>query len=474
MVDVKFVHNKMVTSNRKLAYDFIHQAKTKQYDINPAQAEVRILDYIMENRLDESILKDLTSDYAYMYTCLFCKEEIKPPEGIDSLATVSRQYNGKGYVFTMCNECTKSYFQHKSKLYNEKEMGRKKLDRDRNNPEYGKYLPAKPLEQLGFDKADKAIRKKIDRYVETGLLEEFESYTHAGSNSHHCVFCDCNLADLPTKDARKIELIAVPVGQSSTIHGPVKCCPDCSSYKRVALKMPNQGHFNQVKSVTCSITGKPYSVTLEEYNSNDYNGNVIVHGSTGFMSQQAARDDWGKPRFEYPSCELCQRTFVRDKLFVFQKEDAKICGECRKNIMGKSKLPDVPKSMGTNTNLKTHVVSFDDAISCIISEVACSKGTNSFILTFLIKLDFMNKVIEQFGVEAYEGFVASLPVTVKEQRLIEDLSSFFERCPDRDYCYCHATIDDAAIDAGVIYASKIYSVEYEQLLNNYISELSND
>jgi uncharacterized protein with PIN domain len=151
MVDVKFVHNKMVTSNRKLAYDFIHQAKTKQYDINPAQAEVRILDYIMENRLDESILKELTSDYTYMYTCLFCKEEIKPPEGIDSLATVNRQYNGKGYVFTMCNECTKSYFEHKSKLYNEKEMGRKKLDRDRNNPEYGKYLPAKPLEQLGFD-----------------------------------------------------------------------------------------------------------------------------------------------------------------------------------------------------------------------------------------------------------------------------------------------------------------------------------
>jgi hypothetical protein len=468
----------MVTSNKNLALDFIEQAKTKKYNINPAQAEIRILDYIMENRLDESILRDLTKEDSlkYMYSCVFCTEGIKPPEGIDSLATVTREYEGKKYMFTMCKDCTKSYFDHKAKLYNEEggDMRRKKLDRNRNS-EYGKYLPTKPIENLGFDKADKAVKKKINQYVETGLLVNFESYTHAGSNSHHCVFCHLNLADLPTKDARKIELIAVPVGQSSTIHGPVKCCPTCSAYKRVALTMPNLGHFNQIKSVTCSITGKPYSVTLEEYNSNDYSGNLLVYGSTGFMSQQAARENWGKPRFEYPTCTGCSRTFVRDKLFLSDK-DTKICAECRKKNMdmGKSKLPNVPQSQISNTNLITHIVSFDEAIGCIISEVVCSRGSTSFILTFIIKLDFMNKVIDNLGEDVYNEFIESLPFTIKdkEQRLIEDLSSFFERCPDRDYCYCNSSVEAAAYDAGITYANKIHSQEYEKNLKTLLNRIN--
>jgi hypothetical protein len=193
------------------------------------------------------------------------------------------------------------------------------------------------------------------------------------------------------------------------------------------------------------------------------------------MSQQAARENWGKPRFEYPTCTGCSRTFVRDKLFLSDK-DTKICAECRKKNMdmGKSKLPNVPQSQISNTNLITHIVSFDEAIGCIISEVVCSRGSTSFILTFIIKLDFMNKVIDNLGEDVYNEFIESLPFTIKdkEQRLIEDLSSFFERCPDRDYCYCNSSVEAAAYDAGITYANKIHSQEYEKNLKTLLNRIN--
>lgn len=464
--------------NNKLAFDFIQKAKTKKYNVNDAQAEIEILDYILENRLNEDTVTDLTKDYSFMYTCLFCREEIKPPEGIDSLATISRTIDNKPYVFTMCNVCTKSYYEHKNKLYGEDTMARKKLDRNRNGSDsYGKYLPVKVEDStFGFDKAERAVTKKIAKYVETGIFDEYLPYVPDGSKFDHCVFCDLDLSSLPIAQSKRIELLYVPVGQSNRIHGPVKVCPSCSAQKRTALKIPSGGHFNLIKSVTCSVTGKPYTVTLEEYNSGDYSGNIILHGSTGYASQQANRKHWGSNRFEYPTCEGCNRTFVKDKLFILNRQYS-LCSDCmgKNKTKSKSKLPMPLPRHDHGKQLQNVTVSLDPAIACIISEVECTRGDGtSFLLTFVIKLGFINKMSDTYPPEVYQKFIELIPLDIKNGRLLEDVSSFFERCPDRGSCYCNASIEQAAIDAGDIYASQIWSSKYQSKLEELVSGFTSD